>query len=46
MSDIVSAEAWYEAVTSLADRAEDIANPTATYVDTAFLSTLQNKRSR
>jgi Cdc6-like AAA superfamily ATPase len=46
MSDIVSAEAWYEAVTSLADRAEDIANPTATYVDTAFLSTLQNKRSQ
>jgi Cdc6-like AAA superfamily ATPase len=46
LSDIVSAEAWYEAVTSLADRAEDIANPTATYVDTAFLATLQNKRSQ
>src|SRR6202050_2581942 len=46
MPDIVSAEDWYEAVTSLADRAEDIANPTATYVDTAFLATLQNKRSQ
>jgi len=46
MSDIVSAETWYKAVTSLADRAEDITNPTATYVDTAFLATLQNKRSQ
>ena len=46
MPDIVSAEDWYEAVTSLADRAEDIADPTATYVDTAFLATLQNKRSQ
>ena len=46
MPDIVNSEAWYEAVTSLADRAEDIANPTATYVGTAFLSTLQNKRSQ
>jgi Cdc6-like AAA superfamily ATPase len=46
MPDIVSSEAWYEAVTGLADRAEDITNPTATYVDTAFLATLQNKRSQ
>jgi Cdc6-like AAA superfamily ATPase len=46
MPDIVSAEAWYEAVTGLADRAEDIADPTATYVDTAFLATLQNKRNQ
>lgn len=46
MSHIASAEAWYEAVASLADRAEDLTNPTATYVDTAFLSTLQNKRSQ
>lgn len=46
MSHIASAEAWYEAVTSLADRAEDLTNPTATYVDTAFLATLQNKRGQ
>jgi Cdc6-like AAA superfamily ATPase len=46
MSDIVNAEAWYEAVASLADRAEDITNPTATYVDTAFLAMLQNKRNQ
>jgi Cdc6-like AAA superfamily ATPase len=46
MPDIVEAEAWYEAVTSLADRAEDITNPTATYVDTAFLATLLNKRNQ
>ena len=46
MPDIVSYETWYEAVTGLAERAEDIANATATGVDTAFLATLQNKRAR
>jgi Cdc6-like AAA superfamily ATPase len=46
MPDIVTTEAWYEAVASLADRAEDITNPTATYVDTAFLAALQSKRNQ
>jgi Cdc6-like AAA superfamily ATPase len=46
MPCIVKTEAWYEAVASLADRAEDITNPTAAYVDTAFLTTLQNKRNQ
>jgi Cdc6-like AAA superfamily ATPase len=46
MSDIVKTEAWYAAVTTLADRAEEITNPTATYVDTAFLATLLNKRNQ
>jgi Cdc6-like AAA superfamily ATPase len=46
MSHIVSAEVWYDAVASLADRAQDLLDPTATYVDTVFLATLQNKRSQ
>jgi Cdc6-like AAA superfamily ATPase len=46
MSCIVKTQAWYEAVASLADRAEEITNPTAAYVDTAFLATLQNKRNQ
>jgi len=46
MSHFASTEVWYEAVASLADRAEDLTNPTAVYVDTAFLTTLQNKRSQ
>ena len=46
MPDIVETQAWYEAVATLADRAEEITNPTATYVDTAFLATLQNKRNQ
>jgi len=46
MSDLASAGAWYEAVANLADRAEDLTNPTATYVGTAFLTTLQNKRTQ
>src|ERR1700683_5871843 len=46
MSEIASAEAWYDAVTGLADRAEELTDPTATYVDTAFLSTLQNRRNQ
>jgi len=46
MRNIVRPDAWYKAVTSLTDRAEDLPDPTATYVDTAFLTTLQNKRSQ
>jgi len=43
---ITSDEAWYETATRLADRAEDITNPTATYVDTVFLASLQNSRNQ
>jgi Cdc6-like AAA superfamily ATPase len=46
MPEIAGAEVWYEAVTGLADRAEELTDPTATYVDTAFLSTLQNRRNQ
>ena len=46
MAEIASARAWYAAVASLADRAEALADVTATYVDTAFLVTLQNKRNQ
>lgn len=46
MSEIASAEAWYAAVAQLADRSEEIADPTATYVDTTFLATLRNRRNQ
>jgi len=46
MPDIASPGAWYEAVASLADRAEELADPTATYVDTVFLPALQNRRNQ
>jgi Cdc6-like AAA superfamily ATPase len=46
MPDIASAEAWYAAVAGLVDRAEELADPTATYVDTVFLAALQNKRNQ
>jgi hypothetical protein len=46
MAEIASAEEWYAAVAGLAGRAEALADPTATYVDTAFLVTLQNNRNQ
>jgi hypothetical protein len=46
MSEVAGAEAWYGAVSRLADRAEELADPTATYVDTAFLVTLANGRNQ
>jgi Cdc6-like AAA superfamily ATPase len=46
MNSIISDEAWYGTATRLADRAEDLANPTATYVDTVFLTALQNRRNQ
>jgi len=46
MSEVASAEAWYAAVAQLADRSEELADPTATYVDTAFLATLRNRRNQ
>jgi Cdc6-like AAA superfamily ATPase len=46
MSSLVSAEAWYEAVIRLSDRAEDLADPTSTYVETNFLSALYNARNQ
>jgi len=46
MSEVAGAGAWYAAVLSLADQAEELANATATYVDTAFLVTLANRRNQ
>jgi hypothetical protein len=46
MAEIAGVGGWYAAVASLADRAEGLADATATYVDTAFLVTLQNKRNQ
>jgi hypothetical protein len=46
MSEVAGAGAWYAAVSSLADRAEELPDATATYVDTAFLVTLANRRNQ
>ena len=46
MLDSPNDDIWYEAVTGLAVRAEDLDDPTATYVDTVFLATLQNRRNQ
>ena len=46
MAEIADSRTWYAAVSGMADRAEGLSDPTATYVDTDFLTTLQNNRNQ
>ncbi len=46
MAEIAGAEEWFAAVAGLADRAEELADPSGTYVGTAFLGMLLNKRNQ
>jgi len=46
MAEIAGAGEWFAAVSGLADRAEELADPPGTYVGTAFLGMLLNKRNQ